>query len=569
MKFQNAIVRIKSHQGEKQYLLVPGQANSFEELHVDFQRVEDGAGWRYIIFLHPKTDLTVLDLAVELACPQVDLFFANGFQSWSESQLLPVAAEIPRLRKIAHPFLGFYGDAHIDGIPHSAGHLHAWSYTYVIGPDGKTTYLGSLAESTGFTLFLFDQANKTITVRKDLRGLQLVHSFPGLDFWIGQEAQRLFSEIDSNRINPAPVVGWTSWYRHFTNISESIILKNAEAIAESGLPFRYVQIDDGWQTAVGDWRSVKPAFPNGMESVASAIRAKGLTPGLWLAPFVASAKSELAKRHPEWLLKNARGRAIRAGWNPYWGGWFYALDFYHPEVQDYLSGVFHVLLERWGFELFKLDFLFAVCLQPPPEKTRGQVMHDAMEFLRRQLGHRAMLTCGVPLSAAAGNADFCRVGGDVHVHWEHGLLTFLRHRERVSTLAALRSVLGRWHLHGKAFSSDPDVFVLRDDHQRLTPVQQNTLLIINALLGGLLFTSDDVGAYTPEQRSELEEALAWSDSAVQAVTRLDADVYCIRIEKSGEPFAVYCNLTAKPFEVTTTKNGRITLQPFETMILSF
>ncbi len=567
MKFQNAIVRIAGPQGEKQYLLVPGQANSFEELHVDFQCVEDNSGWRYTIFLHPKTDLTVLDLVVELACPQADLFFANGYQSWSESRLLPVQAEIPRLRKVARPVMGYSGDAHISGIPHGAGQLHAWSYTYVVGPDGKTTYLGSLAENTGFTLFLFDQVNKTMAVRKDLRGLHLAHSFPGLDFWVGQDVQRLFADIDSSRLEQAPALGWTSWYRHFTKISESIILKNTAAIAESGLPFRYVQIDDGWQTAVGDWRSVKPTFPNGMGPVAEAIREKGLAPGLWLAPFVASARSELVKRHPEWLLKNARGRAIRVGWNPYWGGWFYALDFYHPEVQDYLSGVFHVILERWGFELLKLDFLFAVCLQPPREKTRGQVMHDAMEFLRRQMGYRTMLACGVPLSAAAENADYCRVGGDVHLHWEHRMLAFLRHRERVSTLAALRSVLGRWHLHGHAFMSDPDVFILREDHQHLTPVQQNTLLIINALLGGVLFTSDDVGTYTPEQRSELEDALSWSGSPVRAVTRLDSDVYCILVEKSGEPFAAYCNLTAKPVGVSTTKNGRITLRPFETMIL--
>ncbi|MEZ4942494.1 MAG: alpha-galactosidase [Saprospiraceae bacterium] len=567
MKFQNAIVRIAGPQGEKQYLLVPGQVNSFEELHVDFQRIEDNSGWRYTLFLHPKTDLTVLDLAVELACPAVDLFFANGFQSWSESRLLPVDAEIRRLRKIARPFMGLYGDDHISGIPHGPGQLHAWSYTYVVGPGGRTTYLSSLGESTGFTLFLYDHANKIMTVRKDLPGLKLSHSFPGLDFRVGQDAQQFFADVELNRESRMPALGWTSWYRHFTNISESIILKNTAAIAESGLPFRYVQIDDGWQTATGDWLSVKPEFPNGMGPVAAAIRERGLVPGLWLAPFVASARSELVKRHPDWLLKNAGGRVICVGWNPYWGGWFYALDFYHPAVQDYLSGVFHVILERWGFELLKLDFLFAVCLQPPREKTRGQVMHDAMQFLRRQMGNRTMLACGVPLSAAAGNADYCRVGGDVHLHWEHRLLAVLRHRERVSTLAALRSVLGRWHLNGPAFISDPDVFILRDDHQHFTPVQQSTVLMINALLGGLLFTSDDVSTYTPEQRSELEEALIWSGSPVRIVTRLEADVYRILIEKSGESFAAYCNLTALPVSVPATKNGRITLQPFETMIL--
>jgi len=563
MKFLNAVVQIDGAQGKKRYLLAPGLANSFDELHVDFQRVEENGGWRYTLFLHPKVDLTVLDLAVEFSYGQADWFFADGFQSWSESRLLPVDAEIPRLRNIARPFMGFYGDEHIAGIPRGRGYLHSWSYTYLVAPDGETTFLRSVAEHTGFTLFFLDQANRTVTVRKDLQGLKLAHSFPGLDFFV----KRVVNPPEATENRQTSRLGWTSWYRHFTHISEEIILKNTEAVAGSGLPFRYVQIDDGWQTAVGDWRSVKRSFPNGMGHVAAAIRGQGLTPGLWLAPFVASARSDLAKRHPDWLLKNQRGKTIRAGWNPYWGGWFYALDFYNPPVQDYLSGVFHVILEQWGFELLKLDFLFAVCLQPRREKTRGQVMHDAMEFLRRQLGNRTMLACGVPLSAAFGQADICRVGGDMHLAWEHRLLAFLRHRERVSTVGALRSVLGRWQLNGQDFISDPDVFILRSDHQKLTTVQQNTVLMINALLGGVLFTSDDVGAYTPEQRSALEAALDWSESRVQSVTQTARDVFCLVVEKSGERFAAFCNLTDQPALSAATKNGGIVLQPFETIIL--
>ncbi len=580
MKLRQAILELEASQGRKRYVLHPNQTNSFDEIYVDFQCEAAVNGERYTLFLHPKEDVTVVDLAVEFMMPVAPdaRFFANGFQSWSESRLLPLDASIPRLRPLARPMMGFYGDEHIAGIPHAPGYLHSWTYTYIISGGGEAVFLGSLAEHTGFTLFLCDQARQLLTVRKDMGGLQLSHSFPALDFWIGRGAvsslfDTYFDLLGQVPNRPAPrllerlpQLGWTSWYRHFTKISADIILKNAAAVAQSGLPFQYLQIDDGWQTAVGDWRSVKPAFPNGMADVADKIRAQGLKPGLWLAPFVAAAGSKLAKEHPDWLLKDARGRTLQAGWNPMWGGWFYALDFYHPGVQDYLSGVFHIVLDKWGYELLKLDFLFAVCLAPPKDKTRGQVMQEAMEFLRRHLGERTLLACGVPLGAAFGLADICRVGGDIHLRWEQRLLAFVRHRERVSTLAALRSTLGRWQLNGRGFVNDPDVFVLRKDHQKLTPVQQNTVLTVNALLGGVLFTSDDLSTYGPEQICELEEALGWMGAQVTSVTEVAPDVYRILFVKDEAPFVAYINLNARPV-VEQTKNGRIEIQPFETFIL--
>jgi hypothetical protein len=76
-----------------------------------------------------------------------------------------------------------------------------------------------------------------------------------------------------------------------------------------------------------------------------------------------------------------------------------------------------------------------------------------------------------------------------------------------------------------------------------------------------------VGAYTPEQRSEFEEALAWSDSQVQSVSVVARDVYCVYFEKAGEPFVAYCNLNKAPVSVGAIKNGGIAIQPFETLIL--
>ena len=581
MHLRQAILQID----QQTYALTPNRANSFDEIFVDFRQEtpEQGGGVRYHIFLHPKQDVTVrrLELQFEIPTQPDDRFFANGYQSWSESRLLRVTDQLPRLRRVARNTMGYSGDEYITNIPRGKGHLHAWTYTYFQRASGKSSlFCGSLHEKTGFTLLLYDQRNSLLTVRKDLSDLRLSHSFPALDIWMdeGEETDlfdRYFQAMALPPPTAPPALGWTSGYRHFTNISAEILSKDLDSLTDTPITTAaspaYFQIEDGWQTAVGDWLSIQPGFPGGMTRMAADIRAKGLLPGLWLAPFVAAKDADLVKKHPDWLLKDARGRPLRVGRNAQWGGWYYALDFYNGAVRDYLSGVFHLVLEKWGYELVKLDFLFAVCLAPPPGKTRGAVMYEAMEFLRQQVGTRRILASGVPLGSCFGLVDYCRIGGGIHLAWEHRLLAFLHHRERVSTLAGLHSTLGRWALNGRAFHNDPGMFVLREKEQKLTLPQQQTLLIINVLLGNLLFTADDLSQYSPEQTAELEGALMWRGSRILAVREPETDVYAIYFEQEKEHYTAFCNLNGKAVSITNktdkNTNGRIETQPFETIIL--
>ncbi len=585
MRFRQAILRVNG----KTHTLQPNRANTFEEIYADFQETEGEGGLRYHVFLHPKENVTVqgLEVQFELPLPTAACFFANGYQSWSESRLLNIKDRIPRLRSFAQRYKGLYGDEHIAGIPRGRGQLHSWTYTYITGLSSKAKgqhflFLGSLNERTGFTLFLYDQASGILTVRKDMDDLKLQHSFPALDFWVaeGEEKSLFDAYFKACEVPPPiapPAIGWTSRSPYFSPISEAMLLHNLDSFSaqlserakpsESSLPPAYFQIDDGWQTTVGDWLSVKPDFPNGMRNMALKIKEKGLQSGLWLAPFVVAANSDLLRRHPEWLLKDTKGRPIKVGWNPKWGGWYHALDFYQDGVREYLSGVFHTVLEKWGFEWVKIDFLFAVALAPPPGKTRGGVMWEAMEFLRHLAGSKRILACGAPLGACFGQVDYCRTGGDVHLAWRNPLLSFLRHRERVGTLAALHSTLGRWQLNGRAFQNDPDVFILREQNQKLLPEQKQTILTIHALLGNLLFTSDDMGLYSEAQKAEFEEALSWFGSQVNRVYELEKEVWKIEFEQGKRTCSAFCNLTKREKTLRLPNGSTLELRPFETMVL--
>jgi alpha-galactosidase len=69
-----------------------------------------------------------------------------------------------------------------------------------------------------------------------------------------------------------------------------------------------VQVDDGFQAQVGDWFATKPTFPHGLRWLAEQVRARGQTPGLWLAPYMVRSVAQLLREHPDWFLRGPRGR---------------------------------------------------------------------------------------------------------------------------------------------------------------------------------------------------------------------------------------------------------------------
>ena len=550
----------------------PGKMTFFDALYVDYQLEEAPTYQRIRLTIHPKQDVVLKKLAVRFRYNyhQTDRIFCNGYQSWSESKTYRIDQQIPRLHPLARPWLKQYGDTHIPLVKRGKGQLHSWTYSYIQQND-QLLFIGSLLEQTGFTLVQHNTKAQELTIAKDCEGLQLKHSFPALDIWIakGKEAEvfdRYFELLNCPPPSSPPIVGWTSWYHYYTGIDEALLLQNLQALADQKAGIDIFQIDDGYQQKVGDWLDIKANFPNGMANIARQIKHQGIKAGIWLAPFICEQASSIYKNKKSWLLKDGQGKPVKAGYNPLWSGWFYVLDFYNTEVQQYLTGVLHTVLEKWGFDLVKLDFLYATCILPQPHKTRGQVMADAMHFLRKTVGDKLILACGVPLGSTFGLADYCRIGADIHLQWEHHFLKVAGNRERVSTILSLRSTIGRWQLNGRAFHNDPDVVILRNEKNKLTPEQQYTILIINTLLGNVLFTSDDVSVYEAEQWAEWQEALNWKGSRVVTVLASGPDQYQIHFEKAAQQYVAFCNLTARPASMHHNQL-HLELAAFETIIL--
>jgi len=263
-----------------------------------------------------------------------------------------------------------------------------------------------------------------------------------------------------------------------------------------------IQIDDGFETQVGDWYSFNQGFEEGLTSLAAEIRNKSYVPGLWLAPFILHPKSELSARHPDWLLRNRFGRPVNAGF--LWNSFTQALDLTHPDALAYVHDVVNSATHEWGFPYLKLDFLYAAALPGhyhDPTRTRAQVLRSGLEAVRAAAGVDTFLVgCGCPIGPAIGIVDGLRIGADTARRWRPSYRGFeFLFKEEPSLPAAFNAVhnaLSRSDLHKRWWINDPDCLLLRPNTQ-LTLMEVQSIASVIALTGGSFMISDHVPDLPP------------------------------------------------------------------------
>lgn len=300
--------------------------------------------------------------------------------------------------------------------------------------------------------------------------------------------------------------GWCSWYHFFHDVSEADVLRNLGALAarRDELPIALVQLDDGYQRAIGDWLETNPKFPRGLAPLAAEIRAAGFTPGLWTAPFCVAPESRLFATRRDWLLR--RGEELfrglhHAAWSP--EGWIFVLDTSRPEVQAHLRETFGALVAL-GFDYQKLDFLYTAAMQADafdPRMPRAERLRRGLEAVRAGCGEKTfLLGCGCPLGPAVGVVDGMRIGPDVAPWWGVDPAAAIPGlaETQPSTRNGVRNVLARCFLHRRLWLNDPDCLMSRTDQTRLTRDEARSLAAVTAVTGGMVLFSDDVPKLAPE-----------------------------------------------------------------------
>lgn len=520
-------------------------------------------GWRYTVELisknvegTPLKEFDAVELEFDLVESSTQLAFMNGYQSWTDSREYSKKDRMKRPNKMLGSIqvkhaLNRYSDYEFFPYTNKKGHVHGCSWGHLRFPDAKNiSFFSSLNERTGFTFFRIIVPKKKFYARKELQGFEFSGTATIFDLWFakGDEDslyESWFKILKIPKPKSKPTTGWTSWYNYYQNISESCILGNLESQVQAGIPAGIFQIDDGYQTAIGDWFSIKDSFPHGMKYIADKIHAAGWKPGIWLAPFAAEKDSVLFKEHQDWFICGDDGKPYKCGGN--WSG-FYSLDLELDAVKKYIRNVFKVVLEDWGFEIVKLDFLYGVCILPRNGKTRGKLMCEAMDFLRDCVGEKEILACGVPLWPAFGKVDYCRIGTDVDLAWENWPYNALIHREYPSTRKTLKNTVWRRPLDGRAFLNDPDVFLLRHTNISLTPHEKETVFQINRVFGSLLFTSDDLQEYSPEELQLYRTLFPFERSEIQNVS-WKGSILSVTYTKGSDRYQMWTNFSWKTKQV--------------------
>lgn len=460
-------------------------------------------------------EITKLYITIPYTFDKNDRIFPNGYQSWTDCREMfvdeaPQYTHLPMTIAYRHTLLGASGSYNMTENDRKAGVFTGFSYLYV--RSGETFDLfASLSERNGYTIIKTDTQKGEINIYKDIEGVVYNGEYNILDVvnLTGTEDEvfdKWFSLMNIEKPKANVKNGYTTWYNYYPNISEKIVSDDLEALSGVDADIDIFQIDDGYQTATGDWLSIDfKKFPHGMKAQADKIHEKNMLAGLWIAPFGAQFTSKILNEHPDWFIKNKNGKLVKCG--PNWGG-FCALDIEIPEVREHIKHFFDVVLNDWGFDLVKLDFLYAAAQIPNHNKTRGQLMCEAMDFLRECVGNKEILGCGVPLMPSFGKVDYCRIGADMDLRWNKP--TF-NHREFVSTVNTLGNSVFRRQLNNRAFLNDPDVFLLRENNMKCTFEQRKIIATVNKLFGSVLFTSDNVGDYRDEQLNELLKVFSKDD----------------------------------------------------------
>ena len=289
--------------------------------------------------------------------------------------------------------------------------------------------------------------------------------------------------------------GWCSWYYYYQHISEDTILLNLDAaakdFAEAGL--RYIQIDDGYQIAAGDWNT-NSKFPHGHKWLTDQIHNRGMLAGLWLAPFAVAESSSVYKEHRDWLLRDAGDTLKQFFANDWWGGRIFTLDPTRADVQLWLENLFYSVINVWGYDYVKIDFLYFPAEGGRYSKpvTPAQAYQMGLQSIRRGVGSdRFILGCGAPLGPSIGLVDGMRIGNDVYAAW-------------AGVTPGVNAAANRWFYHRAVWYDDPDCLLVREP---LTLDQARVWAGVVALSGQMNLLSDKLTALPQERKNLLQMTL--------------------------------------------------------------
>lgn len=394
----------------------------------------------------------IAEVAVE---PEEAQVYEHGWQSWSPSTKYrlgerPYRPTVERRRVLCYrpgvsaPSEVYWGEGLLAIRPADEAPTHLFAATHA---------------GTSLPSIKAELESGRLIVSADGEAEHAIDDEPGsIEGALARWAVRFAANMGVSRIRSAPTV-WCSWYHYFTAVTEADMVENLESIGRLDLPIEVVQLDDGYQSEIGDWLSLSDRFSS-LQGLIDRIRAAGRRAGIWVAPFLVGSRSRLAAEHPDWLVGGADAPAD-AGWN--WSQDLYALDTTHPGAQQYLKEVFSTLA-GWGIDYFKIDFIYAGAVPGRRHLDLPELVayRNGVELIRAAIGDGYLLGSGAPILPSVGLVDAMRVSPDTAPHYEPADGDMSQPASR----AAMVTGVGRAFMQGRLWVNDPDCLIVRPAVER-------------------------------------------------------------------------------------------------------
>ncbi len=365
-------------------------------------------------------------------------------------------------------------------------------------------------------------------------------------------AQEIAKSMEA-RVSKPPAFHWCSWYYMYEHLNQGILEDYLEGFKKKKAGFRYIQIDSGYTSSQGDWLHMNHRFPEGLRKAAETIIRAGYKPGIWVSPFMVGDKSELFRRHPDWILRDLKGMPVteltsynepKAFGNSDCN--YYVLDTSHPRALTYIKNVFETL-RNWGFSLFKTDFMLwnmhdtSNVKRYDPSLTSVEIFRNTLKVIRQAIGEDSyLLGCISPFLPSVGYADGMRIAGDVGAQWggDYGPVNMLH------------ELVADNYFNNVYWQNDPDAVLLRDFDVHLEPYEITSLALFQALSGGAVTTSDPIHLISKE-RLELLRFITPKDKVRPRIPYLtqkrDDIVFCHQLNQGNLLYSM--NTSDKPLTV--------------------
>lgn len=274
---------------------------------------------------------------------------------------------------------------------------------------------------------------------------------------------------------PKPAV-----YKLQSDLTYDNILEKLSFLRGLKAPFDYIEIGQGWQSAIGDWEETDSL---NLKQTAYQINNSGYKAGIWTSPFIVDKDSEFFETEKQWILRHADGSVCTYAVD---GKEYAVIDVSSADYLDWLEMTYQRLC-AYGFYMHHVDHTLSFMLQKDvvlldPTLTVTEAYLRAVKVIKNAIGIDGYLYITNGFNAPlAGIADSVQISSDVNVMKNRSNSNVM---PRIVNQTAMRGYMSQWWHNSCAALID------KDFAKKYSPAEMKTLLVCEYMSGGAGMVSD-------------------------------------------------------------------------------